>query len=1386
MSQTSIRTAVKPSAQMSRGLFNAALGMPTGTAVHQAGTTLMPTLKKLGTQRKAQPGHIMNSNIPPEFVQAYHEIVQKGTTDKEAIRTALIQEFTDVTPESLRNMLIEQTLQTMCPLPSPHADADERASRAREFAGGGYVREVTLVQTRDFEEYLEEKAVLSLIGKALHVINPDEPPAPPPSSTLAQTPNANRPKISLMKKQNENQLEMPNNVSEASNNSFVTPLTGVSNNNNNFHSAMSHNNNYQSAVANNGSNFIGINNNANERLRQEAEAAAAAATAAALELQRHQQEVQRRIERMRQRQEEEERQQQLAIQPILAFIEGFPIQDVNSLLATEGSDTEENILTAVNYIRRDISQINRVSIGQVLQKIHTFYKKNDDANDMTVHVMAVFTLLAFISERRSIEGSISPLLQKLIRKLKYLSTFKYYGGDTIVSDHSRLMSPRKQEIEKPGVLQAVGKGITSLLPTFGTNNENETPVPVVINKSTMYLDPSIIEILDETIHPSILVFLFPSDLASTRDVNLLIQGNIIQLLYDNGIDKYLNMRSMCISLYKHVQYILNKFFWTPPAPPNLFNYLSFEAETMAEFNARTRTHGRSGYANYMANRNEYNEMIRAHDQRYPVFAGNRNRQHEYESPQMREILGNLVETFEEQEENTKDYVPYEKWNWGTRVFFWVANLAQLSDKAISGYQGIQNNIKQREAFQAAINARADASRAFDPSYVAQTTASEARLSAIFGKAYIPPNVQNFAARQAEGERRADEALRQNREVARVEQKARRKAAQLDAADEVNEGLRDLNMRAFDPREVARVEQKARLATARAEEETRIAEGLRDLNQRAFDPREVARVEQKVRLAQTRGEEQARTNEGLRNLNQRAFDPAFQREFEYRQGEAERIVGNFGVLYTSAATINNRANALPNEANRVINRADQVIESKCDRLLSQKKDVSSLPPFCGAGNPFVEAILPKNIYRSAETKVNENKAERRVVLDENIGQAQTNAGVLKDGINSGIDVVATVNAQASKQGVFTVDNESFRDAVRQADAMLSGLAKPAQDAASALGKAEGSVRNVELAPETIGAAKPSDVRTFLNTPTVEFEAQVGEARQAQHDQEQAQQFLSDLGQFASNAILLAGVAAAAASSGRGGPGPSTLTPRNSEPQEIDPGAIYATTLMPGAEVSEDIIVGHVGSAPHLTKQTNARGEVEYIAVRGRDLGKVNQANLERGMGKDQRPRQRMHYNARVYEEAQRFAGDVFEARGVPLAAETWFPRENVFHANIRPTGNIWEAQLFQGAIPGLGGGYEWRVGDALGVQGIVNMGMGGVGGFTPLRGGRAKTRVHRKFKNKTRKLRGGATPSVEQLLQKIRQVRSYTEINILRFALKVLLQSKHELEKTISREKNPCL
>jgi hypothetical protein len=98
---------------MSRGLFNAALGMPTGTAVHQAGTTLMPTLKKLGTQRKAQPGHIMNSNIPPEFVQAYHEIVQKGTTDKEAIRTALIQEFTDVTPESLRNMLIEQTLQTM-------------------------------------------------------------------------------------------------------------------------------------------------------------------------------------------------------------------------------------------------------------------------------------------------------------------------------------------------------------------------------------------------------------------------------------------------------------------------------------------------------------------------------------------------------------------------------------------------------------------------------------------------------------------------------------------------------------------------------------------------------------------------------------------------------------------------------------------------------------------------------------------------------------------------------------------------------------------------------------------------------------------------------------------------------------------------------------------------------------------------------------------------------------------------------------------------------------------------------------------------------------------------------------------------------------------------
>jgi hypothetical protein len=179
-----------------------------------------------------------------------------------------------------------------------------------------------------------------------------------------------------------------------------------------------------------------------------------------------------------------------------------------------------------------------------------------------------------------------------------------------------------------------------------------------------------------------------------------------------------------------------------------------------------------------------------------------------------------------------------------------------------------------------------------------------------------------------------------------------------------------------------------------------------------------------------------------------------------------------------------------------------------------------------------------------------------------------------------------------------------------------------------------------------------------------------------------------------------------------------------------------------------------------------------------------------MGSGFQPRQRMHPNAATLQEGWRFAGNVLEANGVASPPETLFPREFQFHANIRPTGNLWEAQRHLHFIPGYVGGVEYRVLDAYNVEGYAfDMGYGGVGGFVPKRGGKMKryqTRGQKKLRNKTRKMVGGAEISAEDLAKKVWQLRSYNDVNRFRFTVQTLMNGITALKTGMSQSKNQCL
>jgi hypothetical protein len=187
MSVTSIRTVVVPAAQMS---------------------TQVPSIRIRTHRGQAQDEQYSNQNLPPEFIEAYHAALKQGITDSNAIRDFLQRKFQQMTPVSLRTMIIDETIRTMCELPAPHADTPRRAANARRFAGGGFATEGAIVNDGTLESKIQFNQVEKVVDAALMLYNPEEPPPPPPGSETIQIPgNMNNPSMVTMKKGKENELE---------------------------------------------------------------------------------------------------------------------------------------------------------------------------------------------------------------------------------------------------------------------------------------------------------------------------------------------------------------------------------------------------------------------------------------------------------------------------------------------------------------------------------------------------------------------------------------------------------------------------------------------------------------------------------------------------------------------------------------------------------------------------------------------------------------------------------------------------------------------------------------------------------------------------------------------------------------------------------------------------------------------------------------------------------------------------------------------------------------------------------------------------------------------------------------------------------------------------
>jgi hypothetical protein len=1072
----------------------------------------------------------------------------------------------------------------------------------------------------------------------------------------------------------------------------------------------------------------------------------ATAQVALAELRRNRAEFERICAKKRARVQRRRREEREAIEATIQLVRAFPIEAINTLVASEGNDMREEMLTAVNYTVSGTRPATRITLGQVLQRIHDFAKENDDVNDMTVHVMALFSIMFFISERFHIDNTLVDSEEMLAKRLKYLSTFKQYGSDSNREDHSRIMriredyEPEEEERNYGPVAQALLTGTSKVESFFGklynaadqftkainpqlankNNNETSEPAPVPISRTTMFLDPIVIQHLDRSVHLSILSFLFPRGLHTLKDKNLFIQGRIISLLYTNELDKYLDMRSMCIGLYKHLNRILNKFFWQPPAPPTFMNQRYI-----------------GNYEGYRANMNEWKEIINTHARLYSLGPGNSSLRREYQSPVVKSMIDDLLRLLRSHEENTKEYVPYEKWAWGTKAFFWVTSLSQLAQKVTDEVQKIENGVRQREAMMAHVEAervqRANGSQAFDPNYVASRHPNRQRL--------VPYQNWNAYRRASVLQNQRQQELEHQQYLEGLQQAERER---LQRAEEAQ---------AFDPNYVAEVEAQKAENRGKAGPEW-VPEGERQwMNNTA-----------------------ARAAEAERVTNRSA-------EAQYREDQLAEVIRDFNANVDRYFDIWEREQVLDTDASRAIQSADSDLQSQCNAGY-KKGQAQDLPQACGAGNPLFEGFLG---YKSAQTLSKERKDARQKFVDEKLEDAhgkfqeaetameQASAGLRK--LLSAAQEITDFNNMG--RGDFNRELQNVRT-------LLDTAESKADVAASAVVKSENVNTNVRHLPLLPSARTNAQVEEALNMIPSELTRRQDRVEADAIQLLQTQDFIKGSREFIENTLLFVNCAVAVGG-GFGNRGPTA--PRDSEPQQVNPDANYVTSVMPGAEVDPDIIIANVGTAPHTLKQTNARGEVSYVVVKGKNLGKVHQANEFRGMQPGEAPRQRMHPDAATIDAGREFAGKIGESKGIPSTPENLYRHVNRFHPGIKPTGHPLEAQRFLHFVPGYTGGIDYRTLDAYNVVGIDSgMGLGGAGGFVPARkGGSSKqTRTHRKHKQKTRKQHGGVVLSTEDLIRKVSEINTYNDINIMRFYVKTLADGLNALRTIASQSKNECM
>ena len=487
-----------------------------------------------------------------------------------------------------------------------------------------------------------------------------------------------------------------------------------------------------------------------------------------------------------------------------------------------------------------------------------------------------------------------------------------------------------------------------------------------------------------------------------------------------------------------------------------------------------------------------------------------------------------------------------------------------------------------------------------------------------------------------------------------------------------------------------------------------------------------------------------------------------------------LVTTFGEVSDFRDGVSSNANGLPSRAKEAITDADADIYARCTALAAGGGDRLKLPLACGAGIPWwLRAGRKDNAM-----KVAENREARQQVVDDAVYDAVDAANILSGRVDTLVPLVE--NARAAMQAG---DVEGFVQAVGNFNAGVEEVRTLAPAAVAHVQAGQNVVVNVENIHEVINAPNTGEVkRILLGDPS----AILGEAQQARADGAAAEQAMADAEQAVrlfQDGILL--VAVGAAVIGSGPPVPPPVPPPPTEPpREVNPEAAYVTAVLPGANVDPALIEDNVGTAPHVLKGTDPRGDPRYVTVLGKNLDAVHEANLNRNLPEGKQWRERAHEVVALYTDALAFAGDAtFVAHGVPAVPNHAYKAIKVPTPFLNPGTPLrpgFAPPLAQPFIPGHTGGLDWNLlpENVVGLDPMMGQYM--TGGYRPAPraagagpGGRAggghrlrQTRSHQRRSHKTRKQRGGKDSLVKQICHMTWQMRTYAD----EYKLKVLLQT----------------